>query len=64
VHVQCADGTEGVVHGGNVFYCQPGHTALFEAGTTMIEFNPDDELKVVAEHVAKIIRSNQDRDSE
>jgi hypothetical protein len=47
------DGTEETVASGDVFYMQPGHTAMVKKDLKMIEFSPERELDVVMEHVGK-----------
>ena len=47
------DGTEEKLQAGDVFYMQPGHTAVVEKDTKLIDFSPESELKEVMDHVAK-----------
>ena len=53
VHVRYTDGTEEVTGAGAVFYWPAGHTAWVEQDTVFIDFNPEEEHKKVAEHVAR-----------
>ncbi|QHT67368.1 cupin domain-containing protein [Rhodocytophaga rosea] len=47
------DGTEETLMTGDVFYMQPGHTAVVKKDTKLIDFSPEKQLKEVLEHVAK-----------
>ncbi len=47
------DGTEESIITGDVFYMQPGHTAIVKKDLKMIDFSPEKELKVVMDHIAK-----------
>ena len=47
------DGTEERLTAGDVFYMQPGHTAITEKDTKLIDFSPEKELKEVMDHIAK-----------
>lgn len=38
---------------GDVFYMQPGHTAIVKKDTKLIDFSPETELKEVMNHIAK-----------
>jgi hypothetical protein len=46
------DGTEERLTTGDVFYMQPGHTAIVEKDTKLIDFSPEKELKEVMDHIA------------
>ncbi len=39
---------EEVVNAGDVFYMEPGHTAVFEAGTEVMILTPEEELRKAA----------------
>jgi hypothetical protein len=47
------DGTEEKLTTGDVFYMQPGHTAIVNQDTKLIDFSPQRELKEVMDHIAK-----------
>ena len=47
------DGKEEKLQGGDVFYMQPGHTAIVEKDAKVIDFSPESELKEVMDHIAK-----------
>ncbi|HKH63165.1 MAG TPA: hypothetical protein VKA49_20130 [Flavitalea sp.] len=47
------DGTEEIITTGDVFYLQPGHTAIVQTDTKFIDFSPEKELKEVLDHVSK-----------
>ena len=47
------DGTEEVITAGDVFYLPPGHTAIVEEDTKLIDFNPTKEFGEVMDHIAK-----------
>ncbi len=43
--VKYEDGKEETVKAGDAYYLPPGHTAIFEAGTELWEFSPNDKLQ-------------------
>lgn len=43
------DGKEEVFKAGDAYYAPPGHTGIFEAGTEVWEFSPEDKLKKTME---------------
>jgi hypothetical protein len=47
------DGSEDVTTSGDVFYWQPGHTAIVDEDVILMDFSPDKELDEVMSHVAK-----------
>ena len=47
------DGTEEKLDAGDVFYLPPGHTAIVEKDLKMIDFSPEEELKIVMDHIEK-----------
>lgn len=47
------DGKEDNLTAGDVFYMQPGHTAITKKDTKLIDFSPESELKEVMDHIAK-----------
>ncbi len=44
---------EEVVNARDVFYLEPGHTLVFDAGTKYVVFGPDKEIKKLAPIVAR-----------
>lgn len=49
--VTYADGTEEAVHGGDLFYWQPGHTVRVDADAEVVLFSPQDEHSKVIDHM-------------
>ena len=47
------DGSEDLTQAGDVFYWEPGHTAIVEEDVVLIDFSPEKELNEVMTHVAK-----------
>lgn len=47
------DGSEETLRAGDVFYMQPGHTALVKKDMKIIDFSPTEELNEVMAHIAK-----------
>ena len=47
------DGKEEVFKAGDVYYAPPGHTGIFEAGTELWEFSPNDILQKTMEVIGK-----------
>ena len=47
------DGQEELLTSGDVFYMQPGHTAIVEKDVKLIDFSPEKELNEVLEHIAR-----------
>ncbi len=47
------DGQEENLRSGDVFYMQPGHTAIVINDVKLIDFSPEKELKEVMDHIAK-----------
>jgi len=47
------DGTEEIVTTGDVFYLQPGHTAIVEEDMKFLDFSPEKEINEVMEHIGK-----------
>lgn len=47
------DGTEEKLITGDVFYMQPGHTAIVNKDAKLIDFSPERELKEVMDHIGK-----------
>ena len=45
VTVKYEDGKEEILKAGDAYYIWPGHTAIFEAGTEMWEFSPNDKIQ-------------------
>lgn len=47
------DGLEEILAAGDVFYMQPGHTAIVRQNLKMIDFSPEKELNEVLGHIAR-----------
>jgi hypothetical protein len=47
-HVTYNNGREEVINAGDVFYLPPAHTACFEAGTELVMFGPEEQVKQIA----------------
>src|SRR3712207_3750437 len=47
------DGLEETLTTGDVFYMQPGHIAVVQKDTKLIDFSPEEELREVMDHIAK-----------
>ena len=47
------NGTEDLIEAGDVFYLNPGHTAIVEEDVIIIDFSPDKELGEVMEQINK-----------
>ena len=47
------NGTEDLLEAGDVFYLNPGHTAIVEEDVIIIDFSPDKELGEVMEQINK-----------
>ena len=47
------DGSEERLTTGDVFYMQPGHTAIANKDTKLIDFSPEKELEEVMGHIAR-----------
>jgi len=47
------DGTEEVTKAGDVFYWQPGHTAIVEEDLKLIDFSPEKEFGELMDHINK-----------
>jgi hypothetical protein len=47
------DGSEDLNQAGDIFYWQPGHTAIVEEDVILMDFSPDKEADEVMSHVAK-----------
>ncbi|MCK4969547.1 MAG: cupin domain-containing protein [Thermoplasmata archaeon] len=48
-----------VIEAGDTFYLEPGHTAIIEAGTELVEFSPKEELEKTEENIARIFQEMQ-----
>jgi mannose-6-phosphate isomerase-like protein (cupin superfamily) len=46
------DGKEETFQAGDVYYAPPGHTGVFEEGTELWEFSPQDKLQKTMEVIA------------
>jgi hypothetical protein len=53
INMRYDDGTQESLTAGDVFYMQPGHTAVALKDCKLIDFSPQDELKQVMDHIAK-----------
>jgi hypothetical protein len=53
IHLKYTDGTVEVTPAGAVFYWPAGHTAWVEEDTVCIDFSPEDEFKIVSDHLAR-----------
>jgi hypothetical protein len=51
VRVRYTDDREDVIRAGEVFYLPPGHTAVFEEDSAMVEFSPQREYDEVLAHI-------------
>ena len=47
------DGTEEVTRAGDIFYWQPGHTAIVEEDVKLIDFSPEKEFSELMDHLNK-----------
>jgi hypothetical protein len=49
---------------GDVYYAPPGHTGVFEEGTELWEFSPNDKLQktmeVISKNMAEMRKATQD----
>lgn len=53
VLIKYDDGKEEKLNAGDVFYFPPGHTAIVEKDLKIIDFSPEEELKIVMDHIEK-----------
>ena len=53
------DGKEEIVKAGDVYYAPPGHTGIFEAGTELWEFSPNDKLQKTMEVIMRNFEAMQ-----
>ena len=51
IHVRYADGTEEVVHAGEVYYWPPGHTVRVDQDYESVEFSPSAAMCQVIDHL-------------
>ena len=49
------DGTQELFEAGDVFYAQPGHTAIVDKDLKFIDFSPTKELAQVMSNVDKVM---------
>jgi hypothetical protein len=54
VQIRYTDGTEEVTAAGEVFYWPPGHTVWVEEDTVFLDFSPEEESRVVSDHIARM----------
>ncbi|MGZ8880419.1 MAG: cupin domain-containing protein [Halobacteriota archaeon] len=50
---------EEVFNAGDVFYAEPGHTAIFEAGTEFVMFSPEEQIEKTSEIVGRNLAAMQ-----
>ncbi len=53
------DGKEETVKAGEVYYAPPGHTGVFEAGSELWEFSPEDKLQKTMEVLSRNMKLHQ-----
>ena len=53
VLIKYDDGKEEKLNAGDVFYFPHGHTAIVEKDLKIIDFSPEEELKIVMDHIEK-----------
>jgi hypothetical protein len=51
IRVDYEDGSQELVHGGELYYWPAGHTVLVEEAVRMVEFSPHEEMSGVLAHV-------------
>jgi hypothetical protein len=56
VRVRYEDRTE-VIEAGDLYYIEPNHIEVFEAGTEFIAFSPTEEQRRTNEHMMKTMRA-------
>ena len=57
-----SDGKEETAKAGDVYYAPPEHTVVFEAGTEMWEFSPNDKLQKTLEVISKNFEALQKKE--
>jgi hypothetical protein len=50
---------EEIVNAGDAYYMAPGHKAMFDAGTEMVEFSPKDKQKKTMEAIMRNFEAMQ-----
>ncbi len=53
------DDKEEIIKAGDVYYAPPGHTGIFEAGTEVWEFSPEEKLKKTMEVLMRNMEMEQ-----
>lgn len=53
------DGEEEIVKAGDAYYAPPNHTGVFEAGTELWEFSPNDMLQKTMEVIGRNFEAMQ-----
>ncbi|MDQ4140263.1 MAG: hypothetical protein M3142_07035 [Bacteroidota bacterium] len=53
IQMKYDDGTEETLTTGDVFYMQPGHIAVVQKDTKLVDFSPEEQLREVMDHIAK-----------
>jgi mannose-6-phosphate isomerase-like protein (cupin superfamily) len=52
---------EEIANVGDAYYMAPGHTAIFDAGTEVLEFSPKDKLKKTMEVIMRNFKAMQQK---
>jgi mannose-6-phosphate isomerase-like protein (cupin superfamily) len=52
---------EEIANAGDAYYMAPGHTAIFDAGTEVVEFSPKDKLKKTMEVIMRNYKAMQQK---
>lgn len=52
---------EEIANVGDAYYMPPGHTAIFDAGTEVLEFSPKDKLKKTMEVIMRNFKAMQQK---
>jgi hypothetical protein len=52
---------EEIANAGDAYYMAPGHTAIFDAGTEVLEFSPKDKLKNTMEAIMRNYKAMQQK---
>ena len=50
-----------IANAGDAYYMPPGHTAIFDAGTEVLEFSPKDKLKKAMEVIMRNYKAMQQK---
>jgi hypothetical protein len=57
------NGKEETIKAGDAYYAPPGHTGVFEAGSEVWEFSPQDKLQKTMEVLARNMELQQRKDA-